>query len=275
MDQFSTANGVRIAWEQLGRDAAGLPIVLVHGLGYGRWGWDPVAGPLAATRRVVLLDNRGIGASDVPAVPYTAGQMASDVVGVVEAVGADRIHLVGASLGGMIAQHVALSRPDLVERLVLVCTTPGGDVAHPIPQATLDLIARMPEMAATEAVAAAVDNALGRTEGPARDRIVERIVAHRTNAPQDPTGWQGQAHAGTTHDLGEQVARITCRTLVVHGTADTVVDPRNADVLADLIPDTRVHLMRGAGHLCFWERPDEFVGVVEEFLDEPSAMPDD
>lgn len=266
MATCTTDQGVRIAWEQRGPDSDDVPVVLVHGLGYGRWGWDPVAGPLAATRRVVLMDNRGIGASDVPDGPYTARDMADDVLGVVRAAGADRIHLVGASLGGMVAQHVALLRPGLVDRLVLVCTTPGGAVAHPIPHATLDLIARMPEMDPTEAITAAVDNALGLIEGEARDQIVERIVAHRTHAPQDPTGWQGQAHAGTTHALGEGVAGITCPTLVVHGTADNVVDPRNADVLAGLVPDARRHMMPGAGHLCFWEQPDDFLAVVGDFL---------
>lgn len=266
METCTTESGVRIAWEQLGPADDDLPVVLVHGLGYGRWGWEPVVGPLSSTRRVVLLDNRGIGGSDVPDGLYTAREMADDVLAVVRAAGADRIHLVGASLGGMIAQRVALARPGLVERLVLVCTTPGGEVAQPIPQATLDLIARMPEMDPTAAVAAAVDNALGQIEGPARDRIVERLVAHRTRAPQDPRGWQGQAHAGTTHDLGQEVDGISCPTLVVHGTADNVVDPRNAEVLAELIPDARIHTMPGAGHLCFWEQPDDFLAVVDDFL---------
>lgn len=240
--------------------------MLVHGLGYGRWGWEPVADALAASRRVVMMDNRGIGASAVPSGPYTSQQMAADVLAVADAAGAPRIHLVGASLGGMIAQHVALARPDLVERLVLVCTTPGGEVAHPIPRSTLDLIARMPEMEPLEAISAAADNALGDVAGDERRGIVDRIVHHRTADPQDPAGWRAQAHAGTTHALGSEVARITCPTLVVHGTHDNVVDPRNADVLADLLPDARVHLLAGAGHLCFWERPDEFVDVVGAFL---------
>ena len=69
MDQWADNDGVRIAWERRGA-SEGTPVVLVHGLGYGRWGWEPVVDTLAERLPVVLLDNRGIGASDVPPGPY-------------------------------------------------------------------------------------------------------------------------------------------------------------------------------------------------------------
>lgn len=266
MDRMADNDGVRIAWESRGPDDDPVPIVLVHGLGYARWGWEPVADRLAEQRRVILLDNRGIGASDVPAGPYTAAQMAGDVLAVVDDAGADRVQLVGASLGGMVAQQVALARPGLVDRLVLVATTPGGPVAHPLPAGTQQLLARMPEMDPVAALEAAVDNALGDVEGQRRRVLVDRIMAHRQRVPQDPAGWQGQAHAGTTHDLGDRVRGITCPTLVLHGTEDAVVDPRNADVLERLLPDVRVERVRGGGHLWFWEQPDVFVDAVTGFL---------
>lgn len=266
MDRVADNDGVQIAWEQRGPLDDPVPIVLVHGLGYARWGWEPVADRLAEDRRVVLLDNRGIGASDVPTGPYTAEQMAGDVLAVVDDLGAERVQLVGASLGGMIAQHVALARPDLVDRLVLVATTPGGAVAHPLPEATQQLLARMPTMDPTEALEAAVDNALGAVEGDRRRALVERIMAHRLALPQDPAGWQAQAHAGTTHDLGDRVREVACPVLVLHGTRDAVVDPRNADVLGELLPDVRVRPVEGGGHLWFWEQPGRFVDEVRDFL---------
>lgn len=266
MDRVADNDGVRIAWEARGPDDDPTPIVLVHGLGYARWGWEPVVDDLARGRRVVLLDNRGIGASDVPEGPYTTAQMAGDVLAVLEQLGADRVQLVGASLGGMVVQRVALQRPDLVDRVVLVATTPGGEVAHPLPTATLELIRRMPTMDPVEALVAAVDNALGAVEGDERQQLVDRIVVHRRRVPQDPSGWQAQAHAGTTHDLGEGVAALTCPTLVLHGTRDAVVDPRNAEVLGELLPDVRVRRIEGGGHLWFWEQPELFVHEVRTFL---------
>lgn len=266
MEHVADNDGVAIAWEARGPEGDPVPIVLVHGLGYARWGWEPVVDRLAEHRRVVLFDNRGIGDSDVPAGPYTSEQMAGDTLAVLDATGADQVQLVGASLGGMVAQHVALARPDQVDRLVLVATTPGGGVAHPLPPGTQQLLARMPEMDPAEALEAAVDNALGDVEGDRRRALVERIMAHRLALPQDPAGWQAQAHAGTTHELGERVGEIRCPTLVLHGTEDAVVDPRNADVLEGLIPDVRVTRVDGGGHLWFWEQPDRFVDEVLAFL---------
>lgn len=266
MDRTATNDDVHIAYEVLGPAGDPMPVVLVHGLGYARWGWEPVAARLAERRRVVLLDNRGIGASDVPDGPYTAEQMAGDVLAVVDALGADRVQLVGVSLGGMVAQHVALQRPACVERLVLVSTTPGGAAAHPIPAATLDLLARMSALPAEEALRAAVDNALGSLVGERHDTVASRIVAHRLSSPQDPAGWRAQAHAGTTHALGEDVARIACPVLVLHGDDDAVVDARNAEVLGRLLPDATVRTVPGGGHLWFWEDPDRFVDEVLAFL---------
>jgi pimeloyl-ACP methyl ester carboxylesterase len=62
------------------------------------------------------------------------------------------------------------------------------------------------------------------------------------------------------------VAEITAPTLIVSGTADNVVDYRNAELLASRIPGSRVELLEGCGHLFFWERPDECVRIVDEFL---------
>src|SRR5260370_8206662 len=79
--RFALNGDVRIAYELHDRAGADRPwVCLIHGLGYGRWGWEPVVGPLAERFRAVALDNRGIGASDVPPGPSSASQMASDVV---------------------------------------------------------------------------------------------------------------------------------------------------------------------------------------------------
>jgi len=87
---------MRIAWE---RHGAGPPLLLIQGLGYARWGWEPVVEPLARSFDVILFDNRGIGESDAPAGPYTAAQMAGDALQVLDEAGVERAHVVGTSLG--------------------------------------------------------------------------------------------------------------------------------------------------------------------------------
>lgn len=238
-------------------------VVLVHGLGYARWGWEPVLDGLAERFRVLWFDNRGIGDSSVPSGPYSVRALAEDVVALMDDAGIGRAHVVATSLGGMTAQELAIAHPDRLDRLVLVCTTPGGELAFPLPEVTQRLIAEMPAMEPLAGLERAVRNALSRD---APEELVQRILAHRVAAPPDPVGWQGQAAAGTAHDAADRLGRIAARTLIVHGTADVVVDPRNAALLEERIPDARVVEFEGAGHLLFWEQPDRFVSVVTDFL---------
>jgi pimeloyl-ACP methyl ester carboxylesterase len=251
---------VPIAWEKRG---SGSPVVLVHGLGYARWGWEPVADLLAERFEIVLLDNRGIGESAAPPGPYTVADMAGDVLAVMDEAGMQRTHVVGTSLGGMIAQELTLSAPDRVEKLVLVCTTPGGPNAAPMPEQTLKLIAESPSLEPLVALRRFVENALAPNPPEA---LVHRILAHRLATAQPHAAWAAQAAAGVSFDAWDRLAEVAAPTLVVHGTEDVVVDPANADLLADLIPGATVEWLEGCGHLLFWEKPDRFAEVVGEFL---------
>ena len=249
---------MNIEWESSGE---GSPLLLIQGLGYGRWGWEPIVPGLAARHRVVCFDNRGIGESDKPEGPYTAAQMAGDALQVLDEAGIERAHVLGASLGGMIAQELVAAAPERVDRLVLCCTTPGGPNAVPMPEVTLRLFAEAPSLPPEIALRRFVENALG--EDPPTE-LVDELFARRVANPPDQAGWQAQAAAG----MGFQGvdAEIASPTLILAGTADNVVDYRNAELLAARIPGARVELLEGSGHLFFWEQPDESVRILNGFL---------
>jgi 3-oxoadipate enol-lactonase len=250
---------VRIAWDSSGD---GPPLLLIQGLGYGRWGWEPVVPGLAERYRVLRFDNRGIGESDKPPGPYTAAEMAMDALQVMDEAGVDRAHVLGASLGGMIAQELAVAEPRRVDKLVLCCTTAGGPDMPPMPDATIRLFMEAPSLDPQVALRRFIENALG--ESPP-EGLADELFALRVQNPPDPAGWQAQAAAGTTF-AGTAIETIAAPTLIVQGTADNVVNPLNADVLAARIPDARVELLEGLGHLFFWEQADESVRIVSEFL---------
>jgi pimeloyl-ACP methyl ester carboxylesterase len=254
------ASGVRIAWERRG---AGAALLLIHGLGYARWGWEPIVDGLADSHEVVLFDNRGIGDSDAPPGPYSAQVMAEDAVAVLEAAGLERSHILGTSLGGMVALQLALDQPDRVDRLVLACATPGGAAAAPMPERTKRLMAEAPALPAEVALRRFVENAFGPNPDPEQ---IERIMEHRLATAQQPAAWAAQAAAGASFDVWERVGEIRAPTLVLTGDADAVVDPRNSQLLADRIPGARLEVFDGAGHLFFWEEPERFVDLVTEFL---------
>src|SRR5437870_3442692 len=103
-------------------DGAGEPVLLVMGLGGEHHAWDLVRRELARRYHLVLLDNRDAGASDEARGRYGTGDMAADALGVIDHLGIERFHVVGASMGGAIAQHLALLAPTRVATLTLVAT---------------------------------------------------------------------------------------------------------------------------------------------------------
>jgi 3-oxoadipate enol-lactonase len=259
---MSTAvlEGVRLAYDV---DGTGEPVLMIQGLGYGRRGWGPAPGMLAHRFHVVTLDNRGFGESDVPPGPYTTAQLAGDALAVLDAAEIETAHVVGISLGGMVAQELVLARPERVRKLVLCSTTPGGATSFPMPEQTVALMGRASHLDPREALQQFVTNALS-PDPP--EELVREIVAYRAANPPDPAGWWAQAAAGAAHDVLARLDEINVPTLIVHGTADNVVDVRNAALLADGIASSRLVVLEGVGHLLPWERPDEFTGLVEEFL---------
>jgi pimeloyl-ACP methyl ester carboxylesterase len=96
--------------------------------------------------------------------------------------------------------------------------------------------------------------------------LVDEVFAYRQRHPPDPAGWAAQAAAGAAWDADGRLGRIAAPTLVLAGTADAVVDPRNAQLLVDAIPGAKLELIDDAGHLPFWERAEEFAAIVERFL---------
>jgi pimeloyl-ACP methyl ester carboxylesterase len=114
-----------------------------------------------------------------------------------------------------------------------------------------------------------VQTTLGPTTLRRRPRVARRLAARKLTHPQSQHAWRAQTEAGMLFNpLGRQ-RRITQPTLVVQGTADQVVAPDNADVLAGLLPNARVQRLDGAGHLLYWEQPKRFVRTVTDFLTDP------
>jgi 3-oxoadipate enol-lactonase len=254
---------MKIAHETRG---AGEPLVLVHGLAYDRAGWGRFPDLLAEHFRVVLIDNRGVGESDAPPGPYTVAEMAEDVVGVLDELGIERTHLFGVSLGGYIAQELTLTHPGRVEKLVLCSTAPGGPKAVPMPVATQQVFATYPTMEREAGLRMFVENSLGARGVRERPELVEEIFQYRLGHAPTVEAWVAQATAGATYDSYDRIGAIDVPTLVVHGDADVVVDPGNAALLGELIPNARVELIPDRGHLMVWEDSERVAELVTEFL---------
>jgi pimeloyl-ACP methyl ester carboxylesterase len=269
--RYARHDGLRIAYAVRRSRWRRLPwMVLIQGLGFDRSGWAPVVAGLGAHFRLLLVDNRGSGRSDPPTGRMAVADMAGDVVAVLDHAAVPRAHVVGISLGGMIAQEVAVAHPGRVASLVLAGTTPGWPFAYPMPAETIALLAATGRMPADVAVRRHTENALGPNTVRHRPELVDRLVEAQRDRP-GAAGWQAQLEAGARFGSLRQAA-ITAPTLVLHGGADRVVDPRNARLLADRIPGARLEVLPGLGHLFFWEEPQTFVEVVTDFARSPEPV---
>jgi 3-oxoadipate enol-lactonase len=265
--RYARSGALRIAYELRGTLHGRRPwLVLVQGMGFDRLGWGPVLGKLRRRFRLVLVDNRGCGRSDRPAGSFSVSDMAGDVVAVLDAARIRRAHVLGASLGGMVAQELAITRPERVDRLVLACTTPGWPFAYPMPAVSVRLVAATGDMPADVALRRHTENALSARTVQHRPELVDRLVELQGSRPADTGSLAAQAAAGARYVGRLRQARIRARTLVLHGDADTIVDPRNARLLAERIAGAELVTFPGLGHLLFWEDPDGFANAVASFL---------
>ena len=117
-------DGAQIAYRRLGN---GRPLLVLNGLAATSADWDPsFIDRLASANDLVLLDNRGIGASTDDGAPFTIAKLAADTAQAIEALDLGTISVLGWSMGGFIAQTVALDHPNCVHKLILLSTDPGG-----------------------------------------------------------------------------------------------------------------------------------------------------
>ncbi|MFL6033322.1 MAG: alpha/beta fold hydrolase [Rubrobacteraceae bacterium] len=268
MPSVSTQNAT-IDYEVRG---AGPSLVLINGLGFGRWGFFKQVPALSQRFATVTFDARG--GRDPEGV---IEGLASDVVGLLEHLGVRRAHVLGTSLGGFVAQKLALGRPDLVGRLVLVSTGHGGRGSEGMSLGAMGEMFGLGALSAKQAVRRGLEAATSERYRSENPEEFERIVEKRLSDPPSLASHYGQAMAGSRFDDSAEVGRIGAPTLVIHGAEDRYVPPSNARALAEAMPDARLRVIEGAGHLVFIERAEEVNREVLAFLGEgePGVAPAD
>lgn len=272
---LAVRRGARIAYEVVDEAVSDQRpwLVFVQGLAFDRAGWAPITPALAEHFRIVLIDNRGSGDSDPPPALFSVRDMADDVLAVLDDLHIDRAHLVGASLGGMVAQEIAIDNPERVDSLVLLSTTPGWPNGVPMPWSSWGLLAATRQLPPDVAIRRHIENATSSRSRATQPDLVERLVEYQRTRPLDMNSLTALAAAGARYFGGTRYCRITAPTLVVHGSADAVVHPRNSVLLARGIRASRLTILAEAGHLLAWEAPEALLRVVHAFLlPAPSAV---
>jgi pimeloyl-ACP methyl ester carboxylesterase len=267
-EQTARANGIEIAYETIG-DPSNPPLLLVMGLGMQLIHWDTELCEQLAERGfyVIRFDNRDSGHSTkigapVPDVrramiglgfdaPYLLEDMAEDAFGLLDALGIEAAHVVGASMGGMIAQTMAIKRPERVLSLTSIMSTTGERRAgRPKLRVWGVLMQRAPEE--KEAYIerfVRVFRMIGSKGFPLQDERIRELAAATYERGHHTAGTGRQLAAILkSGDRTEQLRSVAVPTTVIHGRDDPLVPFRGGRATARAIPDARLIAIPGMGH---------------------------
>jgi len=282
------ARGVKLYYEVTGGGPL-TPAVLIMGLGSDAHAWERVVPQLAASRPVLVLDNRGVGRSDKPAGPYATGALAADLVHVMDAAGIDQAHVAGLSLGGMIAQELALAHPARVRSLSLVATyarpnaesvqvaEAGADRAVPN-RGGRDFSSTLRAMGDGSAkvdvfqmfsflMPLVFSPEFLMREAAYLQSFFQRSLAYGMSSE----GFGGQVAAVFAHDTVDRLGAIRAPTQVITGTVDRLIPPHHSRVLADAIPGARLVEIQGGTHGLNMEFPQPLSEKLATFFAEHDA----
>ena len=251
-------NGTSIDYDVQGK---GPPLLLISGLGFGRWGWFKQIPMLSRHFRTITFDVRSPGS-----LTGGVGDLTANAVALLEHLDIKKTHVLGTSLGGFVAQKLALERPDLVDRLVLVCTSYGGRGPQPMSPQVLGTMFGLGSLSPESAVRRGLETAASAAYRSAYAEEFEQVVSWRlADSPSLPHFYK-QAMAGARFDGSREVRNITSPTLVIHGADDCYVPVANARALAKAIPSAKLHVLERAAHLVFIEQAEEVNKHVVSFL---------
>jgi pimeloyl-ACP methyl ester carboxylesterase len=268
-ERLAPANGIEIAYQEMG-DPESPAILMVMGLGTQMLGWDERLCALLGESgfRVIRFDNRDIGRSTmldelgIPSrldlfkgprsrAPYLLSDMADDAFGLMDHLGVESAHLVGASMGGMIAQTMAIERPQRVRSLASMLSTTGSRrLSWPTFRAFGVLMAKFPKgREAYERRAVKTFSVIGSPRYPAERERIAQVAGEMYERSHNPRGVLRQMHAVTASgDRTAALRRLNVPTVVIHGDSDPLVRPGGARATARAIPGSHLSMIEGMGH---------------------------
>lgn len=255
--------GETIGWES--RGAGGVPLLLAHNLLTDRSVWTDVADRLAASRRVLLLDLRGHGASSARA-RFDTRDLADDLEALLDAAGVDGpADVAGVSLGASAAAELALAAPHRVRRLALLAVNPRRSTrADALRNTAFAGVVRC--LGWRPFVLQAVEETLlGATFR--RERVEQtRALVERAAAIPGAAAWRAVRCWVRRAPLLERLAGLSCPTLVVAGDEDGAAPPAVAEEVVARAPASRLVRLAATGHTIPLERPAEIAGLLADHL---------
>jgi 3-oxoadipate enol-lactonase len=235
-------------------------VVFSNSLGTTGVMWDAQAAALSERYRVLRYDTRGHGGSPVPPGPYTVGDLADDVLALLDRLGLERISFCGLSIGGMTGMWLGVHAPERIERLAICCT------GMQLP--TAEMWTERAALVRREGMSSVIDATMERwftPDFPERSpEVVGRI--REVFLATDPEGYAGCCEALAEFDMRGRLVEVTAPTLVIAGEDDPVGTPERMAAIGEEIEGSRVVVLPEARHLAAVEQADAVTRELEQLL---------
>ena len=255
MPSVPTSLGISIGYEETGGGDA-TPIVFLHGVGSDKSVWHPQLEHFGNTRLAIAFDYPGYGDSDPAPEGTSRDDYAAAILSAMRELGVDRAHICGLSLGGVVAIAMHAQAPERCASLILADTFAVHPQGRAIYERSLAGSRDLPAMAE-----ARVDVLLAQPTDPG---VRREVVA--TMSRISPQAYRIGAEAVWRADQRERAQAIDVPVLILCGVQDLITPVDLSNELVDLIPDARMQVIAGAGHLTNFEKPGEFNRIVYEFI---------
>ena len=260
---FANVRDIDVYYEVQG---GGLRLLYISGTG-GDLRTKPSVfdGPLPQHFEVMAYDQRGLGQSGKPDLPYTMADYAEDAAALMDAVDWRTCMVVGVSFGGMVAQELAVRYPHRVERLVLCCTSSGGAGGASYPLHELMHLPAAEQARIRIPITDMRKDAAWQAAHPEEtQQLIDTAVAAAEARRKDPTvamGYRRQLEARAGHDAYDRLGTLTMPVMLAGGRYDRQAAPENMEALRDLIPGSRLEFFEG-GHGFLREDPRAIERIV-------------
>ena len=242
-------------------EGKGDPLVMIMGFTASRSGWMSQIPFFKKYFQVITFDNRGAGKSGKPPGPYSTKMMADDTINLMDYLGIEKAHIVGASMGGMIAQELAINYPERIMKLVLACTYARPAAVNEITPEQAELAQLTDTKMANTLVGMAFNRPFYRITFGLLDSIQTKFIGAAGMA-----GIAGQRAACASHNSLDRLQSITAPTLVIVGSEDRIINPVSSEVIAGKIPGARLVKVEGGSHSFSLEMKKTFNRIVLDFL---------
>lgn len=263
-DVFVQVNGLNFHVQKIG---SGPPLVMIMGLGAPGEKWRHNFELLGKWFQCIVPDNRGAGQSDKPEVEsYSTDEMSDDIIGIMDALGIEKAHVMGVSMGGAIAQLVALKAPDRVKSLILTSTFASVSPAF---EKAISLLCELKDD--TDPVILKQLN-LWMTYGQYTqlhhpEKIEKSIKSDAAYPyPMPAYAYKAQGRACLGHDTSKRLGELKMPVLIAAGAKDLFMNMEKTMELVNGISHAEFYLSPEGGHVHQWEYPEVYDSVVLGFL---------